>query len=63
MCSLKNELSISHECLNISLNQDSKGIIQLGHLGSGYNCYIKSISGVRKIFKWDGTFLDDDINI
>lgn len=63
MCSLQNELSISHECLNISLNQDSKGIIQLGHLGSGYNCYIKSISGVRKIFKWDGTFLDDDINI
>ena len=63
MCSLKNELSISHECLNISLNQDSKGIIQLGHLGSGDNCYIKSISGVRKIFKWDGTFLDDDINI
>ncbi len=63
MCSLRNELSISHECLNISLNQDSKGIIQLGHLGSGYNCYIKSISGVRKIFKWDGTFLDDGINI
>lgn len=62
MCLLQNELYISHECRDISLTQDSKGIIQLGHLGSGYNCYIKSISGVRKIFKWDGTFLDDDIN-
>lgn len=63
MCSLQNELSMSHKCSDIFLRQDSKEIIQLGYLGSGYNCYVKSISGVRKIFKWDGTFLGNDINI
>lgn len=35
----------------------SKTTFMLGHPGGGYNGYVKSINGVRKIFKWDGTFM------